>query len=183
MVTDRKVVDTPRPLEIRAERPGDVAAVRRVVEAAFKGKSEADLVDALRAGGKFSIALVAVQGRTVAGVCVLTDVEIAGSGLKPRGAGLAPLAVRPTFQRRGIGGVLARAALERAREAGYGFVVLLGDPHYYRRFGFRAGSTLGLACEFAAPEEAFMAIELAPGALAGVTGTVRYLPEFAESFA
>ncbi len=177
------VTDAPRPFEIRAERAGDVQAVRRVVEAAFKGKGEADLVDALRAGGKFSVALVATQGRTVAGFCLLTDVEIDGSGLKPRGAGLAPLAVRPTFQGRGVGGMLLRAALERAREAGYGFVVLLGDPRYYGRFGFRAGATLGLACGFAAPEEAFMAIELSPGALAGVSGTVRYLPEFAESFA
>jgi putative acetyltransferase len=176
-------MEASRPFDIRAERPGDVAAVRRVVEAAFKGKAEADLVDTLRAGGKFSVALVAVQGRTVAGFCLLTDVEIAGNGLKPRGAGLAPLAVRPTFQKRGIGRTLVRAALERAREAGYGFVVLLGDPRYYRQFGFRAGSTLGLACEFAAPAEAFMAIELAPGALGGVTGTVRYSPEFAESFA
>jgi putative acetyltransferase len=176
-------MDAPRGLEIRTERPADVAAVRRVVEAAFKGKAEADLVEHLRGSGRFSIALVAAQGRTVAGFVLLTDVEIDGSGLKPRGAGLAPLAVRPTFQRRGIGGLLLRAALERAREAGYGFVVLLGDPAYYRRFGFRTAATLGLACEFAAPEEAFMAVELAPGALAGVTGTVRYAPEFAESFA
>jgi putative acetyltransferase len=176
-------MDAPQPLEVRAERPGDIAAVRRVVEAAFKGKAEADLVDVLRAGGKFSLPLVAVQGRTVAGFVLLTDVQVEGSGLKPRGAGLAPLAVRPTFQRRGIGGLLVRAALEGAREAGYGFVVLLGDPRYYGRFGFRTGSRLGLACEFAAPEEAFMAIELSPGALAGVSGTVRYLPEFAESFA
>jgi putative acetyltransferase len=177
------VTDAPRALEIRAERPADAPAVRRVVEAAFKGKTEADLVDALRAAGKFSIALVAAQGRTVAGFVLLTDVEIDGSGLKPRGAGLAPLAVRPTFQRRGIGGLLLRAALERAREAGYGFVVLLGDPRYYRRFGFQTARTLGLECGFAAPEEAFMATELAPGALAGVTGTVHYAPEFAESFA
>lgn len=182
-MTERMVKETPRPLDIRAERGGDVAAVRRVVEAAFKGKAEADLVDALRARGRFSVALVAVQGRTVAGFCLLTDVDLAGNGLKPRGTGLAPLAVRPTFQKRGIGGLLVRAVLERARESGYGFVVLLGDPRYYRRFGFRAGRTLGLACEFAAPEEAFMAIELVPGALAGVTGTVRYSPEFAESFA
>jgi putative acetyltransferase len=183
MVKDRVVKETPRPLEIRAERAGDVQAVRRVVEAAFKGKAEADLVDALRARGKFSVALVAAQARTVAGFCLLTDVAIEGNGLNPRGAGLAPLAVRPTFQGRGIGGMLLRAALERAREAGYGFVVLLGDPRYYRRFGFRPGRALGLACAFAAPEEAFMAIEVAPGALAGVSGTVRYLPEFAESFA
>ncbi len=173
----------PRPVEIRAEGHGDAAAIRRVVEAAFKGTAEADLVEALRAGDRFSIALLAQQGRTVAGFVLLTDVGIAGSGLKPRGAGLAPLAVRPTFQRRGIGAQLVAAALERARAAGYGFVVLLGDPRYYRRFGFRTGAALGLACAFAAPEEAFMAIELAPGALAGVAGTVSYAPEFAESFA
>jgi putative acetyltransferase len=176
-------MDAARPFEIRAERAGDAAAIRRVVEAAFKGKAEAALVDRLRANGRFSVSLVAAQSRTIAGFVLLTDVSITGSGLKPRGAGLAPLAVRPTFQRRGIGGMLLRAALERAREAGYGFVALLGDPRYYRRFGFRTGATLGLACEFAAPEEAFMAIELAPGALAGVTGTVRYTREFAESFA
>jgi putative acetyltransferase len=176
-------MDAPRPVEIRAEHPGEAAAVRRVVEAAFKGKAEAELVDALRAGKRFVVSLVAVRARTVAGFVLLTDIGIAGSGLKPRGAGLAPLAVRPTFQRRGIGGLLVEAALERARAAGYGFVVLLGDPRYYRRFGFRTGAALGLVCEFDAPEEAFMAIELSPGALAGVTGTVRYLPEFAESFA
>jgi putative acetyltransferase len=57
-------------------------------------------------------------------------------------------------------------------------MVLLGDPGYYRRFGFRTASTLGLACEFEAPEEAFLALELAPGALAGASGLVRYEPEF-----
>jgi putative acetyltransferase len=176
-------MDAPRPVEIRAERSGDAGAVRRIVEAAFKGKHEADLVDALRARGRFSIALVAEHGPNLAGFVLLTDATIEGSGLKPRGAGLAPLAVRPAFQRRGIGAALVGAALERARAAGFGFVVLLGDPAYYRRFGFRTGSTLGLACEFAAPEEAFMAIELAPGALGGVAGVVRYAPEFAESFA
>jgi putative acetyltransferase len=176
-------MDAPRAIEIREERPADAATIRRVVEAAFKGKAEAELVDRLRAGGRFGIALLAATGRTVAGFALLTDVTLAGSGLEPRGAGLAPLAVRPTFQKRGIGALLVRAALDRARAAGYGFVVLLGDPGYYGRFGFRTGAVLGLACEFDAPEEAFMAIELSPGVLAGVTGTVRYPPEFAESFA
>jgi putative acetyltransferase len=173
-------MDAARPIAVRQEQPGDAAAVHRVVAAAFKGRTEADLVDKLRANGRFALSLVAVQGGAVVGHVLLTDVTVAGHGLVPRGAGLAPLAVRPTFQRRGIGAMLVRAALQRAARAGYGFVCLLGDPSYYQRFGFRPASTLGLASEFDAPPEAFLAIELAPGALAGVSGTVRYLPEFAE---
>jgi putative acetyltransferase len=173
-------MDAPRPVSIRDERPGDVAAIHRVVAAAFKSRAEADLVDKLRANGRFALSLVAVQGGAVVGHVLLTDVSLAGHGLVPRGAGLAPLAVRPTFQQRGIGAMLMRAALERALRSGYGFVCLVGDPAYYQRFGFRPAATLGLASEFEVPPEAFLAIELAPGALAGVSGTVRYLPEFAE---
>jgi putative acetyltransferase len=171
-------MDAPRPISIREEQPGDAAAIHRVVAAAFKSRAEADLVDKLRANGRFAVSLVAVHGGAVVGHVLLTDVTVAGRGLVPRGAGLAPLAVRPTFQRRGIGSMLVRAALERALRAGYGFVCLLGDPAYYRRFGFHPAAALGLASEFDAPPEAFLAIELAPGALGGVSGTVRYLPEF-----
>jgi putative acetyltransferase len=173
-------MDAPRPISIRDERPGDAAAIHRVIAAAFKSRAEADLVDKLRANGRFVLSLVAVQGGAVVGHVLLTDVAVVGQGLVPRGAGLAPLAVRPTFQRRGIGAMLVRAVLQRARQVGYGFVCLVGDPTYYRRFGFRPAATLGLAAEFDAPPEAFLAIELAPGALAGVSGTVRYAPEFAE---
>ena len=165
---------------IRDEQPDDVPSVRRVVEAAFKGRAEADLVDKLRANGRFAISLVAAQGRAVVGHVLLTDVALASNGVLVRGAGLAPLAVRPTFQRRGIGTLLMRSALDRAAHAAYRFVCLLGDPAYYRRFGFLPAASFGLACEFDAPEEAFLAIELAPGALRGAAGIVRYLPEFAE---
>jgi putative acetyltransferase len=173
-------MEPPRPIVIREEQPADAAPIHRVIAAAFKSRTEADLVDRLRAQGKFAVSLVAVQRGAVVGHVLLTDVAVSGNGLVPRGAGLAPLAVRPTFQRRGIGATLMRAALERAARAGYGFVCLLGDPSYYGRFGFRTAATFGLACQFDAPAEAFMAVELAPGALAGVSGTVRYLPEFLE---
>jgi putative acetyltransferase len=173
-------MDAPRPISIRDEHAGDAVAVHRVIAAAFKSRGEAELVDKLRANGRLALSLVAVQGGAVIGHVLLTDVTLVGHGLVPRGAGLAPLAVRPTFQRRGIGAMLVRAALERALRAGYGFVCLLGDPAYYTRFGFRPAAALGLASEFDAPPEAFLALELVPGALAGVAGTVRYLPEFAE---
>jgi putative acetyltransferase len=170
--------DAPREVTVRAEEPSDARAIRRVVVAAFKGQLEADLVDTLRRHNKVSASLVATLGHAIVGHVLLSDVALHGPGLSPRGVGLAPLAVRPALQRRGIGATLMRAAIAGAREAGYGFVVLLGDPAYYRRFGFRTAATLGLACEFEAPEEAFMALELASGALAGAGGLVRYEPEF-----
>jgi putative acetyltransferase len=168
----------PRPIEIRDERADDVAAIRRVIESAFKGRIEADVVDSARAQGRVAISLVGTAGDSIVGHVLLTEVEIISADPAPRGVGLAPLAVRPVFQRRGIGGALMAAALARARDAGYAFMVLLGDPAYYRRFGFRAASSLGLYCEFDAPDEAFMALELTPGALTNVSGTVRYAPEF-----
>jgi putative acetyltransferase len=171
-------MDAPRAFRIRDETTADAAAVRQVIVAAFKSRIEADLVDRLRAHGKIAAALVATLGNAVAGHIMLTDVALRGTGLPPRGAALAPLAVRPAMQRRGIGSDLARAAIARAREVGYGFMVVLGDPAYYRRFGFAAGAALGLACEFDAPLEAFMAMELSPGALAGARGLVQYEPEF-----
>ena len=170
--------DAPREVTVRAEEPNDARAIRRVIVAAFKGQLEADLVDTLRRYDKVSASLVATLGHAIVGHVLLSDVALHGPGLSPRGTGLAPLAVRPALQRRGIGAALMRAAIADAREAGYGFMVLLGDPAYYRRFGFRTAATLGLACEFEAPEEAFMALELAPGALAGAGGLVRYEPEF-----
>lgn len=172
-------MDAPRPLEIRDETPADAPAVRQVIVAAFKGSLEADLVERLRARRKIALALVATLGNVIAGHVMLTDVHLRGPGLTPRGTGLAPLAVRPAMQRRGIGAALARAAIARARDAGYGFMAVLGDPAYYRRFGFVAGASLGLACELDAPPEAFMALELAPGALAGSSGLVCYDAEFA----
>jgi putative acetyltransferase len=167
-----------REVTVRAEGAHDQRAIRRVIVAAFKGQLEADLVDTLRRHDKIAASLVATMGHSIVGHALLTDVALHGPGLSPRGAGLAPLAVRPAVQRRGIGSQLMQAAIAHARTAGYGFMVLLGDPAYYRRFGFRTAATLGLACEFEAPEEAFMALELAPGALAGASGLVRYEPEF-----
>lgn len=172
-------MDAPRPFHIRDETPTDAAAVRQVIVAAFKSMIEADLVDRLRTHRKIAHSLVATLGNAIAGHIMLTDVTLHGTGLAPRGTGLAPLAVRPAMQRRGIGSELARTAIARARQAGYGFMVVIGDPAYYHRFGFAAAAALGLACELDAPPEAFMALELAPGALAGVTGVVRYEPEFA----
>jgi len=177
----KRLTEGLRPMTIRDEHAEDASAIRRVIEGAFKGRTEADFVDKLRAQHRFAFSLVAVAGDSIVGHVLLTEVDLVPTARAPRGLGLAPLAVRPAFQRRGIGAALMHAALDRARDAEYAYVVLLGDPAYYRRFGFSPASTMGLMCEFDAPDEAFLAIELAPGALTNVAGTVRYPPEFAET--
>jgi len=164
-------------IAIRPERDGDRDQIRVVNERAFGGPAEADIVDELRDSAG-SISLVAIVDDRIAGHIFFTPVSI--DGVAPLGAsvGLAPLAVLPELQRRGIGSTLVRAGLDACRSAGYGIVVVLGHPEYYPRFGFLPSSRAGLVCEFPVSPEAFMALELVPGALAAVRGMVRYHPRF-----
>jgi putative acetyltransferase len=165
---------------IRPEQPEDAGAVRTVNLAAFPGPAEADLVDALRAAGKATVSLVAVRGGQVVGHIVFSPVSVSPEGGEHVGLGLAPMAVSPGSQRLGVGSLLVEAGLAACRESGAGWVVVLGHPDYYPRFGFRPASGFGVRCEYDAPDEAFMAIELAAGALDAVSGVARYQPEFAD---
>jgi putative acetyltransferase len=92
--------------------------------------------------------------------------------------GLGPLGVLPGLQRDGAGKALCRAGIEACRAAGAPFVVVLGHPPYYPRFGFVPAVRFGLTFADAPPRDAFMALELEPGALANAGGRVRYAPEF-----
>ena len=89
---------------------------------------------------------------------------------------LAPMSVLPKWQRRGIGSALVRHGLEACRERGKAIVVVVGHPGYYPRFGFSAALAKNLYGPFSG--EAWMAIELKPGALEGVRGAVRYPEAF-----
>jgi putative acetyltransferase len=162
---------------IRAEEQSDWTAVGAVHEAAFRRPQEARLVEALRASGQARISLVAVADGAVVGHVLFSPV--AASGLAANACvGLAPLAVLPAHQRRGIGGALANAGLEACRRAGFAAAVVLGDPAYYRRFGFVSARQFGLSSEYDAPDDAFMALELRAGGLAGAKGPCRYADEF-----
>ncbi|HJR60884.1 MAG TPA: GNAT family N-acetyltransferase [Vicinamibacterales bacterium] len=176
------IVRAPRDMtnvSIRPEEPHDAADVRETNEQAFGTQLEARLVDALR-GSPGSISLVATVDGRVVGHILFTPVTI-DPPLSRRVAGLAPMAVRPTYQRQGVGSRLVRAGLHECRRHGYAAVVLVGHPEYYPRFGFVPGHTHGLQCEFPAPPEAFMVLELDAGALRGAAGVVRYRREFAEA--
>ena len=133
-------------------------------------------MDALRAAGHATVSLVAETDGQIVGHILFSPVSVVGAASGKTGLGLAPVAVLPGHQCRGIGSDLIRQGLAFCRDEGYGFVVVLGHPEYYPRFGFRRASQAGLANEYGA-DEAFMVLELAPGGLPPA-GLVQYGPEF-----
>ena len=163
-------------LVIRPEQPADAAAVFELHAASFPSTAEARLVDLLRAAGRLRVSLVAEAEGEVVGHVAFSPVT-AASG--PAGAGLAPVAVSEPQRRRGVAAALIRMGLEACREAGFGWVVVLGEPAYYSRFGFAPAAEFGLTDEYGGGG-AFQAVELVPGALPVGVGLVRYAPEFAE---
>lgn len=166
----------PQDLVIRPQKDVDSSAARKVYEKAFDRCDEADLVDALIAGGYSRIALVAQQGEEVVGAILFSDLRIESPEGTFDALALAPLAVLPRQQCKGIGSELPKAGLAACREAGHEVVIVLGDPAYYGRFGFSAELARPLESPF--PRDAFQAIELVEGALQGVKGRAKYAPPF-----
>lgn len=144
---------------------------------AFESPAEANLVDTLRKQAHPVVSLVAEDGKTVVGHIMFSPVSLSGHP-ELKIMGLAPMAVKPTHQKTGIGTALVRAGLEQCKDLGYGAVVVLGHPGYYPRFGFSPSVHFGIGCEYEAPEEAFMVVELQPGYLRGKSGTIKYHAAF-----
>jgi putative acetyltransferase len=159
-------------MPIRDEAEADHATIGRLHRLAFGRDAEARLVDAMRRSGAVAVSLVAEAEGEVVGHVLLSRL------VSPPGAvALAPLAVLPDRQRRGVGSALVRAALARAREGGWAAAFVLGDPAYYGRFGFSAEAARGYASPYAG--EHFMAVPLGPEPLPG-GGAVVYPPPFAD---
>lgn len=182
---------------VRQERVADrgtLGPTWHVNVAAFARESEAKLIESLRSeiGDERLISLVAVvsggggSGEEVVGHILLTPITIepdAGAQADARmidAIALAPMAVRPHLQRQGIGSLLIRAAIEAARSAGHQRMIVLGHADYYPRFGFERASVHGIRAPFDVPDEAWMAIALAPGGLDQCAGTVRYPRAFLD---
>jgi putative acetyltransferase len=165
---------------IRAEGPGDRAAVHTVNAAAFETPLEADLVEALREQARPLVSLVAEDHGAIVGHIMFSPVSLLGDPAC-RIMGLAPMAVLPAHQRKGVGSALVRAGLEHCTHLGFGAVVVLGHPAYYPRFGFSPSARFGIGCEYDVPEEVFMVVELHDGCLRGAAGTVRYHAAFGEA--
>lgn len=165
-------------LIIRSETLADLADIEAVTEAAFRGAphtshNEQVILAALRDVGALSVSLVAEQDGSIIGHVAVSPVSIfdRASGW----FGIGPISVTPKRQGRGIGSQLMRETLARLSEQGASGCVVLGDPSYYQRFGFKPEATLVLP---GVPPEYFMAMSFGQ---ALPVGTVTYHPAFSMS--
>ena len=135
-------------------------------------------MDHLRTHNKLLVSLVAEDGDQLLGHIAFSRLTLGTQRSPCAGAGLGPMSVIPERQKKGVGSLLVRNGLDHCRLMGIQWVVVVGHPGYYPRFGFAAASSFGIRCAYEVPDDAFMALELSAGALRGVTGTVHYEQEF-----
>ncbi|MGH9630712.1 MAG: GNAT family N-acetyltransferase [Bryobacteraceae bacterium] len=165
-------------VRIRVENPASAREhllIRAVNEAAFGGSEEADLVDKLR-GNQALISLVAECELGIVGHILFSRMWIKTPSELVPAVALAPVAVLPEHQRKGIGQGLIVHDLELSKDQRERIAIVVGHPDYYPRFGFSSAKAASIESPF--PREAFMALELVEGALEGVNGAVIYPPAF-----
>lgn len=166
---------------VREELPGDIDAIRSVNTRAFGRTQEADLVDRLRRNCGGLLSLVAVVRNEIVGHILFSPATVESEARTFRGMGLAPLAVRPEYQRQRIGSELIRAGIAELKSMHYPFVIVLGHPQYYLRFGFEPANRYGVRSEWQVSDEAFMILILDESETQGMSGVAKYRPEFAET--
>ncbi len=167
---------------IRIEKSEDVLQVRKINEQAFETSAEANIVDILRQTCPNSLSLVAEDENCVVGHILFSPAVVNSAGGRIEGMGLAPMAVLPGRQRQGIGSQLVKRGLEILRERGCPFVIVLGHPEYYPRFGFELASKYELSSQWnGVPDEAFMVMIMDHAPLKGVSGVAKYREEFNEA--
>jgi putative acetyltransferase len=172
--------DAFRSWEIDVEQPADIPGISLVHQHAFQRPDEAQVVDCLRHNCPVFYSWVARVGQQVVGHVLFTPARILQpDGPSLIGLGLAPLAVLPEIQGQGIGSALCQEGLRRIDPETYPFVVVLGHPGYYPRFGFKPAALYGILCSYLdGPEDSFMIRILNPARMAGVSGVAYYRPEF-----
>lgn len=166
--------------KIRKENAQDYPSVYNVNTNAFKRKEEARLVDRLRLSDAFvpELSLVATIDEHVAGYILFTEIHILDGDRKIQSLALAPVAVSPQHQRKGIGRLLVTHGLKEAKRLGYKSVIVLGSDTYYPQFGFTPTSKWQIAPPLNIPENVFMGLEFEEGSLSTVKGIVKYPREF-----
>jgi predicted N-acetyltransferase YhbS len=171
---------------IRKENPDDLDQIIEITNLAFAGQKfsdgkEGELVLNLHKNENFiaDLSLVAELGHAILGHILFTPIRIENGTSSHVSLALAPVSVKPAFQRIGIGTALILQGHKIASELGYNSVIVLGHPKYYPRFGYKVASSWGIVPPFDVIDQFFMAKELKLFALKSVSGIVVYPKEFA----
>jgi putative acetyltransferase len=166
---------------IRKELPEDANAIRSVNTRAFGRTEEADIIDKLRRNCGDLLSFVAVREKETVGHILFSPAIVESEHETTRGMGLAPIAVQPEYQHHGIGSELIRAGIAELKSRQCPFIIVLGHPEYYPRFGFERASRHGIQSEWQVPDEAFMILILDESKMRDISGTAKYRPEFADA--
>jgi len=167
---------------IREENAKDIEQIKIINEQAFGQPAEANIVDMLRKSCPDLLSLVALEENEVVGHILFSPAKIIGSPKMVDGMGLAPMAILPGRQCQGIGTYLVKRGIEMLRSRCCPFIIVLGHPEYYPRFGFERACVHGIACPWeGVPNEAFMILVLDQAAMESVSGVARYRDEFDEA--
>lgn len=166
-------------IQIRKETREDYESIDEVNRQAFEQEFEGQMIRKIREGKNFipELSLVASDETDIMGHILFSKIKIQGEK-EYETLALAPIAVKPQYQQKGIGKKLVRAGLKKAKDLGFGSVIVLGHSDYFPQFGFQKASQWKIKCSFDVPDEAFMAIQLIPGDLEDKSGTVIYPKEF-----
>lgn len=156
---------------IREEKPADSEAREALLDEAYGAERFAKASERLREGRlpADGLSLIATEQGRLVGTVRLWNVS---AGPACAALLLGPLAVHPGHRNRGIGSRLMQRAIARARLAGHGAIVLVGDAAYYGRFGFSAACTAGLWMPGSFERHRLLALALKPGALDGARGLI-----------
>jgi len=165
---------------IRPETENDYIQIKNVNDAAFGQENEGILVEKLRKNDNYenAISLVAELNNKLVGHILFFPVQIINNENSYESLALAPMAVLPAYQNKGIGKDLVYSGLESAKDRGYRSVIVLGHKDYYPKFGFEMAKNWNIKAPFDVANEFFMAIELIENGLRNVSGTVKYPEEF-----
>ncbi|EOZ97831.1 acetyltransferase, GNAT family [Indibacter alkaliphilus LW1] len=172
----------PYQVTIRQEVPGDYNDVYKLNVTAFGRNDEAELVEALRKNHSIfvpELSIVATENNQIIGHILFTKIQIKDAdGNLNESLGLAPMAVRPELQKKGIGGQMIKKGFEVAKRLGFKSIIVLGHENYYPKFGFQSADKWKILAPFQVPSNVFMAIELVVDGLKNISGTVIYPKEF-----
>lgn len=168
---------------IRHERKNDYDKIRKINDLAFGQENEGKMIDALRKTSDYNylLSLIAESENKIMGHILFYPIKIKNKREEFTVLSLAPMAVHPEYQNKGIGRKLVERGIDIARENGYSAVIVVGHPKYYPRFGFTPASNWGIQLPFDVPDETFLALEIKENALKNCSGNVEYPKEFYDA--